>query len=87
MWDWGVTAEGHDYYNVQLFVLQPEGGTDTADKWSAIRHRATYRCLQRAELSQLLQDAGFEDIQWLKTSESGFFQPVVVAKRPADNTT
>jgi hypothetical protein len=41
-----------------------------------------YRCLQRGELSRALATAGLEGIRWLMPGESGFYQPLVLARKP-----
>lgn len=69
LWEWDEA----NIYSVNHFILvEQEGGWTT-------RHRKTiYRALQRDELTQFLQDAGFLDIQW---HQDVYFQPVVTARR------
>jgi len=74
VWDW---AEGADdaRYGMHLYITaQSDEGWDTSHFVSA------YRCLLRHELSSVLSSAGFKDIQWLTPAESGYYQPIVLAR-------
>lgn len=74
VWDW---ADDGRTYVVHLFIVQQIGGT-----WSTIHHATTYRALLRDELRTILQAEGFAEIRWLMPKESGYYQPIVMA-RPA----
>ena len=41
------------------------------------------RTLRRDELSAVLQATGFGQVRWLMPRESGFYQPIVTARRRA----
>ena len=40
-----------------------------------------YRATRREELTGLLRAAGCSTVQWLFPEETGFYQPIVVAKK------
>ncbi len=73
VWDWG--GDGRTYTLHLFIVSQQEGSWHTA-------HRAThYRALLRAELSAVLREADFSEVRWLLPDESGYYQPLVTARR------
>lgn len=73
VWDWIDEAR----YVVHLYI------TVKSDQGWETRHFVSeYRCLLRDELSDVLEDAGFETVHWLMPSESGFYQPIVLARLP-----
>jgi hypothetical protein len=76
VWDWA--SDGRSYRVNQFFVREIEGG------WRASHYASHFRALLRNELSAILQSAGFSDILWHLPAESGFYQPLVTARRPAD---
>lgn len=71
IWDW----EGDEY--VLHFYITAESGTG----WVAHHFASRYRALQRAEIFQAIEAAGFEDIQWREPAETSFYQPIVVARK------
>jgi len=73
VWDWWEDDRG---YTVSMFILRDVEGT-----WKTSRYATTYRALLRAELSAILEQAGFADIRWHVPQDTGFFQPVVTARR------
>jgi SAM-dependent methyltransferase len=75
VWTWA--ADGRSY-EVEQFILQPQG-----EGWSTMSVRTRYRALKREELSRALTDAGFVDVRWHMPQESGFYQPLVTARRGA----
>jgi SAM-dependent methyltransferase len=72
VWDW----IDQDRYTLHQYITR-----QTEEGWEAHHFVAEYRCLLRAELSRALESAGLKQIQWLTPSESGFYQPIVLAKR------
>jgi hypothetical protein len=52
------------------------------DRWDVQCYTARFRALLRADLSRILAQAGFADIVWLMPEESGYYQPVVLARNP-----
>lgn len=75
IWDW--RPDGRQY-DLELFVMVEEG----EDRWRVRSHHARYRALTRAELGEALEAAGATAVGWRMPAETGFFQPLVVARRP-----
>jgi glycine/sarcosine N-methyltransferase len=71
VWDWIDDAR----YVVHLYITSQSG-----TNWASHHFVAEYRCLLRDELSSALTCAGFEQVQWLMPEESGFYQPIVLAR-------
>lgn len=72
VWDWIDESA----YVLHLHItVQDSGG------WRAHHFVSEYRCVQRAELTKALEGAGFEEVRWLMPNESGFYQPLVLARR------
>jgi SAM-dependent methyltransferase len=74
IWDWIED----DRYVVHLYIT-----THSGRGWKAHHFVSEYRCLLRGELSSVLTDAGFADVRWLMPAESGFYQPIVLARLSA----
>lgn len=74
-WDWA--PDGRTYV-LNLFIAR--GGEAG---WGLQHHATTYRALRRADLARVLADAGFGSIRWHTLAETGFFQQIVTARRPA----
>ena len=71
VWQW----DGNAYVFHLYITIQTEDGWD-------VRHFASrYRALLRAELNQALGRAGFTGVEWLDPEVSGFYQPIVVARK------
>lgn len=71
---WAWTDDG-EFVDITLFTL-----SETADGWRSEAHETRYRALRREVLTTSLQRQGFSSVRWLMPSESGYFQPVVVAR-------
>jgi SAM-dependent methyltransferase len=71
VWDWA----GDSSYVLHLYIT-----VQSNREWRTHHFVSDYRCLLRSELSAVLSDAGFESVRWLMPSESGFYQPVVLAR-------
>ncbi|WNQ10804.1 methyltransferase domain-containing protein [Paenibacillus aurantius] len=74
VWDW---ADDSKTYTVNLFVVQEFNGN-----WETKHFSTTYRALKRDELSSILRSCGFIDVRWHMPEESGFYQPIVTARKP-----
>jgi glycine/sarcosine N-methyltransferase len=75
VWDWGDDRT----YTLNLFIV-----SQLAEGWQTV-HRATgYRALLREELSAVLREAGFSEVRWLMPDESGYYQPIVTARKRQD---
>ena len=69
-WEW----EG-DLYHLTQYVIEDEGAP-TVNKFTC-----TYRAVRREELSQLFAAVGFTEVRWHFPEETGFYQPILVAKK------
>ena len=74
LWTWKDDRR----YDFEHIILVP----DTELGWRPRVRVATYRAIRRAELTQLAEDAGFRDVEWLSPNESGFIQPILRARAP-----
>ena len=48
--------------------------------WEIQHHVSNYRAILREEFSRILEAAGFVGCSRVLTAESGFYQPIVLAK-------
>ncbi|MFB7915533.1 class I SAM-dependent methyltransferase [Streptomyces sp. NPDC056061] len=74
LWDWHDDGE---HYDLEHFRLLPEG-----DGWSVRVRRSTYWALAQRQLADFADRAGFVAPTWHTPASSGFFQPVLTARRP-----
>jgi glycine/sarcosine N-methyltransferase len=72
VWDWIDSAS----YVLHVYIT-----AQSNQAWTVYHFVSQYRCLLRNELSNALHSAGFQDERWLMPAESGFFQPLVLARR------
>lgn len=72
VWDWVDESA----YVLHLYITEQRGNS-----WKAHHFVSEYRCLQRAEMTKALNEEGFEQVRWLMPNESGYYQPLVMAKR------
>jgi len=72
---WAWEPDGRTY-TVHLFILR--GGEDG---WDVNEYQTTYRAVLPAELTSVLTEAGFGQVAWQSPSDSGFYQPLVTARR------
>jgi len=80
VWDW----RDERVYDAHLYITwQVEGaGEGAAPPPWRVHHGVTrYRALRRAELSHLARNCGFTDCTWRMPDETGFYQPVLLARR------
>jgi SAM-dependent methyltransferase len=73
VWDWIDDAR----YTLHLYITVQSG-----QSWTAHHFVSEYRCLPRNELSAALRSTGFRDLRWLMPDESGFYQPLILARWP-----
>jgi glycine/sarcosine N-methyltransferase len=71
VWDWIDDTR----YVVHLYIT-----AKSDQEWKTHHFVSEYRCVLREELSDVLRNAGFGEIDWLMPSESGFYQPLVLAR-------
>jgi len=71
-WDW---SDRSPVYKVNLFILRKiDSGWDTKS------FVTTYRAWRRDEISMLMIGAGFDRPRWLFPQESGYYQPIAIAR-------
>ncbi|WP_436851016.1 class I SAM-dependent methyltransferase [Streptomyces hokutonensis] len=73
LWHW---HEDRERYDLEHFQLVPDGGG-----WEVRVRRTTYWALTRRQLTDAVLEAGFTDAGWHEPESSGFFQPVLTARR------
>jgi glycine/sarcosine N-methyltransferase len=73
VWEWLDERQ----YRVHIHITR-----ELADGWRSAHHVGRYRALPRAELMAALQTAGLDQVRWLMPAESGYHQPIVLARRP-----
>ncbi|MFF9351911.1 class I SAM-dependent methyltransferase [Streptomyces sp. NPDC014734] len=75
LWHWHDDGE---HYDLEHFQLLPAGR-----EWRVQVRRTTYWAVGRDRLSGLAAEAGFVDPGWRTPRETGFFQPLLVARAGA----
>ncbi len=73
IWDWSQDSK---WYRVHQFIL-----TQAGDDWKTLHYETVYRALLRADLEDAFKKAGLTDIRWRTPEESGYFQPIVMARK------
>ncbi len=71
VWDW----QGNQYI-VHVYLT-----LETDSTWETKHFTSTYRALKREELSKCLEICGFNQIEWLMPESTGFYQPIVIARK------
>ena len=69
-WTW----EGDNYRLIQYII-------DDAETLHIGKFECEYRATRRAEMTALLRKYGCTEVRWLFPEETGFYQPIVVAKK------
>ena len=69
-WKW----EGDNYRLVQYII-------DDEDTLQISKFECEYRATRRAEMTELLRKYGCTEVRWLFPEETGFYQPIVIAKK------
>jgi len=72
-WDW---ADDGRTYTAHLFLVGASGGG-----WETHHYETRYRAVLREDLAEILHEAGLRDMTWQMPDESGYYQPVVKARR------
>ena len=71
VWDWLDDRR----YTFHLYIT-----SEIQDRWESQHYVSNYRSIMRDELSQILARSGFAGCRWIRANESGFYQPIVLAK-------
>jgi SAM-dependent methyltransferase len=79
LWTWRGTG---DIYDLEHFQLSPadEG------EWTTARRTATYRAYTREHLLEMAKRAGLGRARWLTPDEAEYFQPVMMAVCPTNES-
>jgi SAM-dependent methyltransferase len=72
LWHWHEDGEHYDLEHFQLLSADGE--------WRVRVRRTAYWALGRDRLAGLVADAGFVDPRWRMPQETGFFQPLLMAR-------
>ena len=64
-----------DHYRLIQYII------DDGDTLQTSRFECEYRATPREEITGLLLEAGCSDVKWLFPEETGFYQPIVIAKK------
>lgn len=73
VWDWTDAAE----YTLHMYIT-----VESDQGWRTHHFVSEYRCVRRQELSVALRSVGFQEPIWLMPAESGYYQPLVLARWP-----
>ncbi|MFN0102724.1 MAG: class I SAM-dependent methyltransferase [Bryobacteraceae bacterium] len=71
LWDW---------LDDRRYVLHIYLTVEAAGRWDAHHYATTCRTILRAEFDQVLQRVGFTATRWLFPADTGFYQPIVIAR-------
>ena len=69
-WDW----EGDNYKLIQYII-------DDSEELQVSKFTCAYRATRREEITELLRANGCGEVTWLFPEETGFYQPIVFAKK------
>ncbi|MFC4619408.1 class I SAM-dependent DNA methyltransferase [Camelliibacillus cellulosilyticus] len=75
VWDWA--ADGRTY-TTHHFIMRKSNG-----EWVTKEKTVKYRALLREDFRRILAQAGFIDIEWHLPESSGYYQPIVTARKSA----
>lgn len=73
LWDW---YDETNVYTLNHFIMQKING-----EWKTQQDKTIYRAFLRSEFSDILSKVGFSDIEWYMPAESGYYQPLLKAKK------
>ncbi|MBY8880688.1 class I SAM-dependent methyltransferase [Actinacidiphila acidipaludis] len=73
LWHWHDDGERYDLEHVQLIHAE--------NTWQVRVRRATHWALTGRQLTEFVAEAGFTDIVWHSPATSGYYQPVLTARR------
>ena len=69
-WNWNG-----DLYKLTQYII------DDQESLQTVKFDCEYRATRRDELTELLYAAGCRKVEWKFPEETGFYQPIVVAKK------
>jgi hypothetical protein len=62
-------------YRFHLYITREIGG-----RWECYHYASVYRAILRDELTSIVQAVGFTSVSWMQPGDSGFYQPLLLAK-------
>jgi SAM-dependent methyltransferase len=71
VWDW----TGDRHYTMHLYITR-----ETATGWKSRHFSSAFHAVPRAMLTGALEAAGFSTVRWIEPGESGYYQPIVLAR-------
>ncbi len=71
LWDW----TGPQTYTMHLYITR-----QTSGGWQGFHFTSEFNSISRRAVQNALVSARFRDVRWLEPRESGFYQPVVMAR-------
>lgn len=69
-WEWN-----NDRYKLTQYII------DDSDSLRTSKFECEYRATQRDEITQLFISYGCRNVEWLFPDETGFYQPIIVARK------
>lgn len=69
-WAW----QGDNYHLIQYII-------DDEETLQISKFECEYRATRREELTNLLLDNGCSEVDWVFPEETGFYQPIVIARK------
>ena len=69
-WEWSG-----DHYHLTQYIIDDE------NTLAVSKFECEYRATRRKELTDLLRSNGCHDVTWKMPEETGFYQPIVIAKK------
>jgi SAM-dependent methyltransferase len=73
-WNWHRDGRTYDQH---LFIVRGSG-----DRWTVRHYGGLSHALLRSELSEHLRRVGLGKIRWLMPAQTGYHQPIVIARAP-----
>lgn len=73
VWDW---EDDGMFYRVHQFILQQQGAV-----WQAYHIETSYRALGQTETLAAVERAGLTSARWIEPAASGYYQPILVARK------
>jgi glycine/sarcosine N-methyltransferase len=70
LWDW----QDERQYTFHIYITR-----EISTGWANFHGASAYRAVLREEITSILNSRGFTDVRWRFPSESGFYQPIVIA--------
>lgn len=69
-WEWK-----EEIYKLTQYII------DDGDTLQISKYHCEYRATRRSEITKLLKDKGCSKVEWLFPKDTGFYQPIVVARK------